>query len=262
MPLDLPEPDSSLLPGSPLDLVVCQVRFENKPENSTPQVGLAIHQALGGGSALYPRLDQLRGQAVNFELGAQGRASVTQNESESGWRYQSADGLWIVGLMPDHLSLECKEYAGWEDFGQRLRDLIDVCAEHLAPEIEQRIGLRYVDRITEVDARMPRDWAEYLQEPILGFAAHEVLGDHLASARQQMVFDLGDTYGCVLTHGFLPREDGRLDYLLDYDVFREGGRPFDVDAVRETLEVLHSDASKLFHASISPALYEIFRQGS
>jgi uncharacterized protein (TIGR04255 family) len=58
----------------------------------------------------------------------------------------------------------------------------------------------------------------------------------------------------------LPRDDGRLDYLLDYDVFREGGRPFQLDAIREALEVLHGDASKLFYASITPDLYEIFRQ--
>jgi uncharacterized protein (TIGR04255 family) len=262
VPLDLPEPDGSLLPGSPLDLVVCQIRFENKPEISTPSTGLAVHEALGASSGPYPRLDQLRGQAVNVELGAEGLAGVRQTESESGWRFQSADGLWIVALMPGHLSLESKQYAGWADFAERLHALIDMLEEHISPKIEQRIGLRYVDRITEVDARTPRDWAAYLQEPILGFAVHEVLGNHLANARQQMAFDLGDSYGCLLTHGFLPRDDGRLDYLLDYDVFREGGRPFDAGAVRDAVEVLHSDASKLFQASISPALYDIFREES
>jgi uncharacterized protein (TIGR04255 family) len=260
VPLDLPEPDGSLLPGSPLDLVVCQIRFENKPEISTPEVALRIHESLGASEGSYPRLDQLQGQAVNLELGAQGHASVTQHEGEAGWRFQSADGLWIVAIMPNHMSLESKKYEGWETFAQRLHELVDVLAANIAPAIEQRIGLRYVDRISEVEARTPRDWVTYLQEPILGFAAHEVLGDYLATARQQMLFDLGDSHGCVLTHGYLPRDDGRVEYLLDYDMFREGGRPFSVEAVRETLDVLHSDASKLFHASITPALYEIFRQ--
>lgn len=260
MPLTLPEPDPTLLPGSPLDLVVCQLRFEDKPQLTTPETGLAFHQALGGSDGPYPRFDQLRGQTLNVELGLQAGAPViTQNEA-NGWRLQAADGSWIVAVMAGQVSLESKNYPGWDGFSTRLTAVLEALAELAAPALEQRIGLRYVDRIREVDAHSAADWTEYLQPHVLGFAAHEVLGAHVANARQQLLLDLGDGFGCVITHGFLPSEDGSLDYLLDYDVYREGGRAFSLDSVRETMDVLHSDARKLFDASITANLREVFQQ--
>jgi uncharacterized protein (TIGR04255 family) len=239
----LPDPDPALLPGAPLDLVVCQVRFELRNEISTPQVGLTFQAALGGKDGEYPRLDSV-------------------GDAPGGWRFQSADGAWIVSLMPDHLALESRRsYPGWETFSVRLHTLIDVLVAQLGPEIEQRVGLRYIDQIKEVDATSAADWSRYLAPELLGLAAHEVLGAHVANARQQLLLDLGEDYGCVLNHGFLPDENSdRLGYALDFDVFRDGARPFDPAALRETLSILHEDAFKLFRASITDELYDIFRQ--
>jgi uncharacterized protein (TIGR04255 family) len=258
----LPDPDPALLPGAPLDLVVCQVRFELRNEISTPQVGLTFQAALGGKDGEYPRLDSVGGQAINLEVSGTGAPTVTRNDAPGGWRFQSADGAWIVSLMPDHLALESRRsYPGWETFSVRLHTLIDVLVAQLGPEIEQRVGLRYIDQIKEVDATSAADWSRYLAPELLGLAAHEVLGAHVANARQQLLLDLGEDYGCVLNHGFLPDENSdRLGYALDFDVFRDGARPFDPAALRETLSILHEDAFKLFRASITDELYDIFRQ--
>jgi uncharacterized protein (TIGR04255 family) len=255
----LPDPDRSFLRSAPLDLVVCQVRFEQKPEIASPQVGLAFHDAIGGTCGEYGRLEPFTPQAVNVELGDTG-ASVTRNEGPSGWRFSSADGAWIVSLMPEHLALESKgDYPGWEEFFERLNGLLDVLIRSSAPAVERRTGLRYIDHIREIDAKSPADWAPYLAPQLLGFAVHDGLAEHLAHARQQLLFDLGDGHGCILNHGFVPEESDRLGYVLDYDVFREGGRAFDASAVRQTLLMLHEDALKLFHASTTDALRDAFR---
>lgn len=258
MPLALPAPDPAALPRTPLDLVVCQVRFETKPENSTPQAGLALHEALGGAQGEYDRLIEVTGQAMNVDVSS-GR--VNRSEGSSGWQYQSRDGAWTVSLFPDHIALEChRDYPGWEEFSGRLERILDALVAHIKPAIEHRVGLRYIDHISEVEATSPADWRPYLSREILGLAAHEVLGPHVAQARQQILLDLGGDHRCVMNHGFVPGDEGRLGYGLDYDVSREGGRPFDVDAVRETLGVLHEDALKLFQASITSDLYDLFAQ--
>ena len=123
--------------------------------------------------------------------------------------------------------------------------------------------MRYIDNIHEVAATAPSDWAAFLAPEILGLAAHDVLSTRVINARQQVLLDLGGDYGCVLNHGFLPDENaGRLGYGLDFDVYRDGARAFDPAAVRETLSVLREDANKLFRASITDALYDLFRQPS
>jgi uncharacterized protein (TIGR04255 family) len=255
----LPEPDAALLPQSPLELVVCQIRFEPRSEVSNPRVALAFHAALGGAQGDYPRMDPVSGQAVNIEVGTGGPA-VTQNAVLPGWRFQSPDGGWIVSLMSDHMALESRRsYPGWDEFSTRLDQLIEALVEELEPAVEQRTGLRYIDQITEVHATSPHEWTRYLAPEILGLAAHEVLGQNVVTARQQLLLDLGDSHGCLLNHGFVPDEaTRRLGYTLDFDVFRDGAKAFDAAAVRDTLSVLHSDARKLFRASITDELHEVF----
>jgi uncharacterized protein (TIGR04255 family) len=257
VPLPLPPPDRTRLARSPLELVVCQLRFETQPEVSEAEIALAVHEALGGSDGRYPRLEPVAAQTVNFMMGAPGAPPAVSQQGVSGWRYQSADGAWTVSLMPDNVSLETTRYTEWEDFSQRMRELLDVTASHVGPGIEQRLGLRYIDRINEVDASTPADWEPYLIPELLGLVLHEQLGPAVRTARQQLLLDLGEGYSCGVNHGFVPGESDRLNYLLDYDLFREGGRPFHVDAVSEALEILHDDAGKLFQASITPALYEL-----
>jgi uncharacterized protein (TIGR04255 family) len=56
------------------------------------------------------------------------------------------------------------------------------------------------------------------------------------------------------------RDDGRVDFLLDYDVFRQGGRPFSLDDVVATAEKLNSCAHQLFRVSITDELLEFLRK--
>jgi uncharacterized protein (TIGR04255 family) len=257
VPLPLPAPDRTRLARSPLELVVCQVRFETRALVAEAPIALAIHEELGGNEGRYPRLEAL-GQTLNVMVNPGAPPAVSQ-QAVSGWRYQSADGSWIVSVSPDNVSLETTAYTEWEDFSERMRELLDVTASHISPGIEQRLGLRYIDRITEVDANSPADWRSYIAPELLGLALHEPLGAAVKIARQQLVLDLGDGYSCNVGHGFVP-ENHRLNYLLDFDLFREGGRPFSVDSVSEALEILHDDAGKLFQASITPELYEFLRE--
>jgi uncharacterized protein (TIGR04255 family) len=259
MPLNLPEPDQTRLPRSPLDLVVCQLRFEQQPRVSDSATALALRDELGGPER-YPRLDQVHAQALNVMVGPGVAPAVGQAAAGSGWRLQSGDGQWVVSLMPDHVALETTQYEGWDEFRDRFGELLDATSAQLGPGIEQRLGLRYIDRIGETGASAPADWRPYLTGELLGLVLDEALGPAVTAARQQLLLDLGDGFACTFTHGFLPGDGARLDYLLDYDLFREGGRPFAADGVRAALELLHVDALKLFHASVTEALLELLRE--
>lgn len=259
MPLQLPEPDQALLPRSPFDLVVCQVRFENQPRASEAVVALAMREALGG-EERYPRVDPVQAQSVNMVIGPGVSPAIGQMSAGTGWRLQSDDGQRVVSLMPDHASLETTHYEGWGEFRDRTGELLAAVAEHLGPGIEQRLGLRYIDRIAAIDARSPQDWEPYLTRELLGLVLNDTLGPTITATRQQLLLDLGEGFACAFTHGFLAAEGWRLDYLLDYDLYREGGRPFSADGVSEALETMHLDALKLFYASVTPALLELLRQ--
>ncbi len=65
--------------------------------------------------------------------------------------------------MPDHVSLETTSYTTWgDDFQPRLTALIEATATCVEPAIEQRLGLRYVDRIRELELTSIGAWRDYI----------------------------------------------------------------------------------------------------
>jgi uncharacterized protein (TIGR04255 family) len=259
--VDLPEPDRGRLARSPLELVVCQVRHERRLVVGEGATALAVHDALGGVGGAYPSIDEVSGAELNVMMGLGIGAPNVRETKTSGWRLTSADGAWVITLMPDNFSLETSSYTSWDDdFAPRLDALIDAVATHVNPTFEQRIGLRYVDRINELGLTHLAAWQPYLRPELLGLALHPQLGPGVRSYQQQVLIELADGVTAGLRHGPVV-EPGRdvVDYQLDYDIFRQGGRPFDADAVKAATAQFNISALQLFQATISDALLEELR---
>jgi uncharacterized protein (TIGR04255 family) len=257
MALDLPDPDRAQLPRSPLELVVCQIRFDRQIANSDGKVARAFGEMLVQKYPDFAQISDVAGAEVSFGL-APGVSQVNQNPL-NGWRFGSSDTLAAL-LMPDHVSLETSAYTCWEDFSPRLSHLVDCTAEIVDPALEQRLGMRYVDRITEPRLTNAPAWAKYIRPELLGPILHPAFGPHVQATQQQVVLSLDAETNCGLRHGLLGNpESGTVDYVLDYDLYREGGRPFDADNIKQVLETFHTAALQLFQASITEDLLELLR---
>ena len=259
MPLALPEADSTRLRKSPLEVVVAQIRYENAPHAAEGRVALAVHEALDGAQGPYPNVDQVAVQTVNFTFGPGQAPQAEQAAASQTWRFASKDGAWTVSLTPDFVALETTRYATWaDDFRVRLDAIVDAVAEHVRPVLNPRIGVRYIDRVAELDLRSPADWEPYVSAGLLGPARHAVLGPGIRQAQQQLLIEVDEETACALRHGFVA-EGERLDYLLDFDVFRQAGRRFDPDEVKRTADRLNDYSLRLFHVCVTPALLEALR---
>ena len=259
MPLALPDADATRLSKSPLEVVVAQIRYERAPHAGEGRVAVAVHESLGGAQGPYPNVDQVAEQMFNVTFGP---AQVPQAEQAAGlptWRFASKDGAWTVSLTPDFVALETTRYTTWaDDFRARLGAIVDAVAEHVRPVLSSRIGVRYIDRIAELDLTSPAEWEPYVAAELLGVARHPVLGPGVRQAQQQLLVEIDEDIACALRHGFVP-EGERLDYLMDFDVFRQAGRPFDADEVKRTADTLNDYSLRLFHACVTPALLEALR---
>jgi uncharacterized protein (TIGR04255 family) len=257
--LDLPEPDTTQLAHSPLELVVCQIRHERRLVVGEGRTALAIHEALGGASGPYSSLEEATEAEVNVLMGA-GAPNVRETKT-SGWRFMSADGAWVITLLPDNFSLETTAYTTWaDDFATRLSELIDAVATHVQPTLEQRIGLRYVDRINELGLDELSAWQPYLRPEVLGLTLHPQLGPGIRSYQQQFLIELTDGVMAALRHGpVMTPGTGAVDYQLDYDLFRQSGRRFDADTIKSMAAQFSIYALQLFHATITDKLLEELR---
>jgi len=259
--VELPEPDRSRLARSPLELVVCQVRHERRLVVGEGATALAVHDTLGGAGGPYPSIDEVSGAELNVMVGPGIGTSNVRETKTSGWRLTSADGAWVITLMPDNFSLETSSYTSWgDDFAPRLDALIDAVAQHVNPTFEQRIGLRYVDRINELGLTQLSAWEPYLRPELLGLVLHPQLGPGVRTYQHQVAIELADGVTAGLRHGpVVEQSRDAVDYQLDYDIFRQGGRPFHADAVKGAAAQFNIYALQLFQATISDALLEELR---
>jgi uncharacterized protein (TIGR04255 family) len=187
-----------------------------------------------------------------------GPAGAPSEIAFSGWRMTSADG-WIVTIMPDSAALETSRYTTWDDdFRPRLRNLIEAVASRIGPAVEQRLGLRYVDRVTQPRVTSTDEWREYIAEPFLGPIMHPTVGPLVKNSQQQTGLALDDGINALVRTGFAVDDDpdGGLSYLLDFDVFRGDVRAFDAEDIMSGAETLHDVNVRLFQQAVKPKLLE------
>lgn len=250
--LELPDPDRSQLARSPLDLVVCQVRFDQRGEVSTPKVGFGFQEGLAESSEQPWKVEPIEGPPpMNITVTADGTQQVSTGQPLRGWRFTSSGDTYAAVLMPDSLTVETRRYTRWSAFRAMAERGIACLTAHVAPDIELRVGLRYVDRLKDASIDRPSGWVAKLQPALHGLVGHEQLGGAVLNQQQQIILSLAGDAECRFAHGTLPTDHG-LEYVLDYDLYRQDARPFDSGAVIAALDQFNTEALKLFQASITP----------
>jgi uncharacterized protein (TIGR04255 family) len=255
--LRLPEPSTERLERSPLELVVCQVRHERNMAVADAKRALEVHGGLGG---KYPVLDEAAGITLNI-VGGAGGVSTTPDQ-QRGWNFRSADGAWTVVLMPEFFALETRSYADWTDFSTRLDELVRLVHAAFEPSLEQRLGLRFIDRIKDPLIRSPEEWKGWIDERLLGPVLHGSFGPAIKAVQQVLQLDGGNDMEVLLRHGCVlegSAESPIWHYLLDHDCSRSGGRAFSPEAVRNGAERLHTVALAVFQAAVTEKLFTHLR---
>jgi len=139
-PLTAPSPEEVSLPEAPLVRVIAQVRFSSILAVRQAEFIAPFQEAIRGD---YPIMRKEHRQSIH--LGPQG---ADAGETQVAWRFADADGFWRVSLAPEFVALETTAYSNRSDFIQRMRVALDAVEEHLHPAVTERVGLRYIDRVT------------------------------------------------------------------------------------------------------------------
>jgi uncharacterized protein (TIGR04255 family) len=256
VPLDVSDLDRSLLAIPPLTSVICQIRFDESGGGADARTIQKLRERLGG-EAEFPSLDQIAESSVSIAVSGEAPPVAAQQVTAKGWRMQSADGTRSVVLLPASVALEVSRYGGWEVFAGQLDDLLGAVIESVEPVFEQRLGLRYINQIDRFDIHSADGWRGRIEDPFLGPVSNDELGPLVVFSRQQAVLQLDEEETrCTINQGFAPDEarGQALTYVLDFDVFRAGTRPFDRQALNDAAAKFNSYALKLFQAATTSEL--------
>lgn len=259
---DLPEPRHQPLRQAPVQLVVWQLQFAEPADIVSPAVGTTFQERLAQIEGGTFQLQRLAGQAfaISFSAGGPG---IPQPESAAieGWSLRR--GPVAVTLNAQSLSVETNAYETWASFRRVIEAVLQALEEAVLLPGEQRLGLRYVDRVVHHGVRKLEDWTGLLEPWLTGPLTHPQLRDAVAAYAQQVDFDAqADGVRATLRQrAFADAEQrGRQTVILDYDIFREGYRLIESDTTLATTDELHDVAHRLFEASITEPLYNTFTE--
>lgn len=255
--LNLPAQDKDQLARAPLDLVVCQLRFQARELRADK-----VFSIYGGLKDRLPTLLPLERQTAEVTVGPQPGFST---QKDAGWTISSSDGSWTATLMPDSLSLQTTQHTTWTGaFEPLLERLVNALAEHIQPEVELRVGVRYVDRLSDVGGQELSAWKGRVRDDILGIVLHPVLGPAITSEVQQIELEVADHRGCTLKHGAFrdPARDAAATYFVDTDTYHLEARPFDPQQTIRTARELHEIAVGIFQQVITSGYLAALKETS
>jgi uncharacterized protein (TIGR04255 family) len=179
----------------------------------------------------YPilRREEARGLVI-------GPGGVAAQPPQVAWRFTDADGAWRVSLTPEFLALETTAYSSRSNFLGRLRDVVGALALHVDPKQLDRLGVRYVDRVTGQNLT---DIASLVRSEVRGVAGTKV-SSHVQQVLTEAVFAVDDAR-LLARWGHIP-PNATVDpaavepiaepsWILDLDMFGAAPRPFGVDGI-------------------------------
>lgn len=258
MSFKLPDPKPEKLVRSPLTLVVCQVSHE-QIDVGDPNLAATIRDEV---KDRYPILEQ---QVTQFAVtgGQADPASLSPATLYQGWKLRSSDSSWNLVINPRFYSLETTRYQDWSDFRQRLEKVSQAVVDTAHPALEQRIGLRFINRITHPEVKNVVDWRQLIDSSFLGPIAHDKLGDSVTSSQQVLQLSVEDELFVTIRHGVFrdPGVPGEEAYLVDQDCYVHPSENFSIKHVMDSAEKLHMLVLQIFQQTITPKLYEYLLEG-
>lgn len=248
------------LDSDPLIAVIAQVRF--------PPVASIADQAFIGSfqEELRPSYPVLRPER-EVRLAFTPTGAVQAPETNVVWRFVDLEENWKVSLAPSFLSLDVGEYTSRTEFVARFRSALQALANHIQPQVLDRLGVRYVDRLELTEDLPALD--ELVRTQVLGVAAQN-LGGASDVSRSISDTEVRTSDGAMRARwGVFPANTvldpfhgeppARPSWLLDLDMYTAAGsRPFSVAEVAGLTESFAERIYRVFRWTVSKELLKHF----
>jgi len=238
--------------NNPLVEVICQLRFP-KILRIEAEIPLAFQEAI---RAEYPVFNTT--QSVPLLIGISSVSQSTFANQSRAYEFVNQKGDWKISLTSDFISLSTVDYQCWEEFRERLSNVISVLDEHYSPPYFVRTGLRYQDFISRSQLRIENSpWQNLFKASLLGILTTNEL-------KQEDIIESLSIFACRLDfaeamvrvqHGTGQKEDTKeIGYLIDSDFFTDS--PMETKDVATTLELFNQEAGRLFRWCITDELQQ------
>jgi uncharacterized protein (TIGR04255 family) len=254
-PTPFPEYTRVIYDSTPLEIVICQVKFPPVLKIETDQQLMAAFQdALRPDYPLFRQMSAVSAiegmpSEVSKWLGAMVPGAFFGNIHAFG----SEDGSWEVTVARDSLALTCKKYSRWEEFRGRLERSIGCLQRQYDPAYFVRVGLRYRDVIRKSRLGLQEaHWSELLNSEVAA-EFHSSVAISVEHVSHRLVLKLPREGARVtINHGLVPI-NGESCYFFDSD-FATAQRT-EINDVIGILDYFNRQSGRLFRWCIAERLH-------
>jgi len=256
--MPFPQAERVIYDNAPLITVISQLRFPTILEidkNIPDAFQNKIRQE-------YPILEEQRDIPNNISkellsILPQNKQRELIRATGSNYAFLTRDRKWKVNLTSKFVALSTLDYSRWEEFKERLDDIVDALVEVYRPAFFSRIGLRYQNIIEREKIGLEGvPWSELLKAHIAGALAVPEVARNVFSVDGQLDIILGNGISMVrVLYGSLTNDEtGNECYLLDNDFYTE--LETEVADVGDKLAYFNEKSRNLFRWSIEDRLHE------
>ena len=222
----------------PLVEAVCEFRF--KSESWDPTIAGILFPKI---VEHFPKKESVQEGSVElfFDVKVKKDPQITHSESEYPKFSNEAGNIYTI-IKKNSISIHCiKPYSSWNEFYDKIKFILDKYQESANPEKLERVGLRYVNKIS-----LPKNdfiFSEYFK--IKATPLEDVIKVEDINAMQIGIVSKGDNSLIKTQFVWLRDKEDKKEFILDIDCFTDS-----TDDVNDWLEKSHGTIEKIFLSSL------------
>lgn len=240
-----------ILRNAPIMEALIDIRVKLPPQSDAKKID-SIFELIKG---QYPKKQEQRMSEIKIEL-KPGEELAKQLTKINGFRYLSSDEKEIVQAKMDGFTFnKLSPYSKWEDLRNEAHRLWLIYKNITCPDLVTRVALRYINNL---NIPMPiADFSDYLTVPP---RVPERLPQGVSSFLIRVVIhEPSIDANAVITHALESVVGERVPIILDIDVFKLRSEGIEEENIWGTLENLRDFKNKIFFASITEKLKEMYK---
>ncbi|MDJ0579538.1 TIGR04255 family protein [Crocosphaera sp.] len=231
-PLIDPTPSEVHLTNAPLVRVLGQVRFSQILSVENKEFVAQFQEAI---RAKYPNLQQQRNHQFTFD---NQRKELIPSQSDVIWWFTDINNDWRVSLSSNFIALDTVSYISRQDFLERMKEILTAVSEYIKPNLVERIGIRYIDRLTGDNVKNISN----LVIPELTNISTSIFKEHILQTYNESLFQLPNTNEKLLARWGLIPSNSTFDpntiepidepsWILDLDMSISENQEFKVEKI-------------------------------
>lgn len=191
---------------------------------------------------------------ANISRGGGGPPSVGMSESLGRITFPARNANRMLGVGTDILAVHTlRPYDGWEQFRPRIATALDAYHEVANPSGVQRIGLRYINRIS-----VPSTTVQLEDYFACAPATVPQMPQQMTAFLHRDEYSYQDGIKLILNFGSIQAPRGESAFVLDLDVTWEGENAMSLADAMVHVESLHTREGEAFEALVRDPARNLF----